>query len=306
MNVDKVQNTNEQDGSKKAMMEQMRRIGLPGFELASDAHISLQTAERLERGTFLGSPLSWMPSVGRKGAIPNYVIPPALLDRLELMDREEADTALGHLTVLANTGNPEDKFDRKYYQENVKILADLAKQTVLQDIQIFTPDETLSWVALRGAEFFEPMYSELSGGKSNKVETKRLKGLGGTYAVATGPVISTKEQQIEQIKQIILFDDCLSTGMSQMENMRLAFEKGYRPEQIVMPIVVATVDGYDEVMREAERIKVKYGVEFKLIITCAAICHSVDGDMYLRTPDGMLYLVGDMGEFLKALKALEA
>ncbi len=294
---------NEQTNFKTAMKKEMGRIGLPGFELAPNAHITLETAERLERGRILGSPTTWMPSVGRKEEIPEQEIPQALRDKLELIDKAEAEAALAHLTVLASTGNPADSFDREFYQQNVKILADQAKQTVLADIQTFTPEETLSWVALRGAEFFEPMYAEISEGKSNKTETKRLQGVGGIFAVATGPVVSTKEHQTEQIKQIILFDDCLSTGMSQMANMRLVFEKGYRPEQIVMPIVVATVDGYNEVMREAERIKKEFGVDFKLIITCAAICHSVDNDMYLRTADGVWYLVGDMGEFLKAVES---
>lgn len=302
MNSNLKQNLGEPDSQKASMMEQMKRIGLQGFELAPNAHISLDTAERLERGKILGNPVTWMPSVGRREKIQEQAIPQALRDRLELIDKAEVEAALSNLTVLANTGNPKDSFDREFYQKNVKILAELAKQSVMPDLQFYKPGETLSWVALRGAEFFEPMYSDLSDGKSNKTETKRLQGLGGIFAVATGPVVATKEHQPEQIKQVILFDDCLSTGMSQMANMRLVFEKGYRPEQIVMPIVVATIDGYNEVMREAERIKKEFGVEFKLVITCAAICHSVDNDMYLRTADGNLYLVGDMGEFLKAIE----
>ncbi len=298
MRTEDIQEMAEYFRLKELEADELTRLGLEGFVLDDKAHVPLETLKKLAKATLVGDPREWMHCVGRVGEFP---IPSELENRMLEIDQILVKEYFSEVTNLANNGDSEKDEDKLKYQKSIRMIAGLIAQAHEDDISRYSPDETAAWEALRGAKFFEQIYAKFFGDKKIEVEVKRLGGKDGDYAVGTGDVAEPSQYDIETLRQFILFDDCLSTGMSQVASLRLMFEKGYRPSQIVMPIIVSTVDGYNKVLEEAEKIKQQYGVEFDLIISCAVICHSVDGAMYLRTSDGKQYLVGDMGEFLKAV-----
>ena len=204
------------------------------------------------------------------------------------------------MTRLANdpTTSFADPFTRLEYQEaerkNMKAVINSLKP-ILND---YLPARTLGVKALRGAKFFDSELSEFVVGKISS-NVKRIKlvnnDTGDTeYGVGMSDLNIEVPFDINEIEQIVSFEDCMSSGISQVELFEQMFKSGLRPKRIVLAVVGATTDGINFFMQKTEEWKEKYG-DFEFVLGCASVCERVNEDIYLMTLDGQ-YFYGDIGD----------
>jgi hypothetical protein len=298
----------ELDPEQIAIRGHLDRLGLQEHELDVFAHMSSEILSKLSYARVIGNPKTWMQeNLNRTTPLEMEEYHSDLIDILvkieEEIDAGAATELIGNMIRLANEGNPDDREDRREYQINEKYLMDLVIGAIEERVNEIPADQTLQWTALRGAKFFQSDFADFAQAGTVEVETKRIKLRNEQFAVGMGNPSGLENVNIPNVKQIILPDDCLSTGMSQEENIRMILNLGFRPERIVVPVTVATTGGFNKLKDLEEEIREIYkreGIEydFELLVACAVVCESVNEQMYLQTIDG-LKLVGDMGEWNK-------
>jgi hypothetical protein len=290
--------------------EQLNRLGLEGYNLHPDSHMTLEILSMLDSATIAGKPKEWMEeNFERKVPMDKSEYPERMIEIMDAIESEYPDEVrlnLGIMTRLANTGDVNNREDRRRYQEAEKYLMFFARSAIEERLGEIDPKKSLLWVALRGAEFFVEDFEDTTKAGIVRIEAKRIKLEDDEYAMGVSKPKGLEAVDAgigrQKVEDIYIPDDCLSTGMSQKKMMDEIFENGFRPKRIIVPVTVTTTAGFRELERYAEELKLKYNHVFELIITFAGVCEVVDGDMYLRTVDG-LYLVGDMGNWNKSIYA---
>jgi hypothetical protein len=292
------------------IQEHLARLGLGEYTLHPNSHMTLEILSMLDSATIAGKPKEWMEeNFERKVAMDRSEYPAAMLKIIDAIEAEYPDEVrlnLGIMTKLANTGDANNREDRRRYQEAEKYLMFYARSAIEERLGNIDPKKSLLWVALRGAEFFVEDFEDTTEAGIVRIEAKRISLLDDEFAMGVSKPRGLEAVDAgigrQNVDDIYVPDDCLSTGMSQKKMMAEIFENGFRPKRIIVPVTVTTTAGFRELERYAEELKAKYNHDFELIITFAGVCEVVDGDMYLRTIDG-LYLVGDMGNWNKSIYA---
>lgn len=298
---------------KQAIREALDDMGLKGYELDVEAHMTLEVLKTLSNAVVVGNPRTWMTNnFDNTNPIPSEAIHPELLSILRKINdisEGQAEEHIARITELANTKDPvfaepsDNPELRKEYQDNEWDLMNLVVSAIEEDLVQIPREQTLLWIVLRGAKFHQPAFEEFASCLIEN-ESKRLKLKDGIFAMAHRFSAMTGDIGNRNIRQIIIPDDCLSTGMSQAENIKMVFELGFRPERIVVPVTVATTDGFSHLKKLERELKVRFGGElvddFCIQIATAVACESVNENMYLQTLDGRA-LVADMGNWNRAV-----
>lgn len=298
---------------KQAIREALDAMGLKGYELDPKAHMTLEVLQSLRDAVIVGAPRTWMTNnFENTNPLPNEAIHPqllAILRKINDISEGQAEEHIARITELANTKDPKfaEPSDnpelRKEYQDHEWDLMNLVVSAIEEDIVQIPSEQTLLWIVLRGAKFHQAAFEEFASCLVEN-ESKRLKLKDGIFAMAHRFSSMAGDLGNRNIRQVIIPDDCLSTGMSQAENIKMIFELGFRPERIVVPVTVATTDGFAHLKNLERELKIRFGGElvddFCILIATAATCESVNEEMYLQTLDGRA-LVGDMGNWNRAV-----
>jgi len=267
---------------------------LRGKELHPEAHLSPADLEKLNDAIYIGDPKVWMQLIlDNSEALPLHNLPPMFLKVYNLLseNRDEIDYCMQVMKKLANAGDMNDPQQRYEYQQAEMRIMLLVKEAIKKLVTI-NPENSLLLIALNGARIFEDMFVEES---NSVIETqlKRMRLEDNTFAIGLAEMVPPDAAEVERVKNIIMPDDCLSTGMTQLGYLERALQLGYRPDSVILPFTVATYAGLQHLNDEVERMKNQYG-NFDCIIAAGGICFGVDQAMYLRDLDGN-YQVGDMG-----------
>jgi hypothetical protein len=308
MQISALEELNREREAEKIRKE-LDRLGLQGYELDPNAHIDLEVLQRLETARVVGDPRTWMGNnLNNTEPIPDEEVHPEQLRairRIARINGTDPKQNLAVMTELANSKDPnytepsDNPESRKTYQDSEWDIMNMAI-TAYEDLIMEIPsEETALWIVLRGAKFFQSDF-EIFAKTVIENESKRIKLKGGEFAVGHNMVTELEGIERSNIRQIIIPDDCLSTAMTQEENIRMIFDLGFRPERIVIPIDVATTDGFKKLKALEALIQEQYKAEFpqgfEILIIPPTRCDVVDEEMYLGTLDGRA-LVGDMGNW---------
>ncbi len=269
--------------------------GLRGKNLHGEAHLTDKQLDELVDAVYVDDPRVWMePILNNRQELSMEGLPPKFIElfkRLDGNNREEIDSCINIINVIANKGDMANQRHRLLYQLAEMRIMRLVKDSVKEEIG--TPANVRLLIALNGAKIFEGMF-ESDASTIDENQLKRIRLEDNTFAIGFGDIKQPSPEEIERVKTLIMPDDCVSTAMTQIAYLEKALKLGYRPEKVIMTFTVATYAGVNEVYRKAEELKAQYGVGFEFIMVAGGVCYSVDEAMYLRDLDGG-YQVGDMG-----------
>lgn len=284
---------------------------LDGRRIDPEAHVTPEMLALLDTFIDVGIPAGWMHDIMSNGdGMKTENLPTEILDiRAELGGRfEELETCLAKMTELANTGNHELDNDRREYQRNELRIMNIVIDSIRDRLD--DPESTKLILVLRGAKFFEKLFSKLAGSTTEQ-EAKRImlekgdKEIGSPFIMGLASTDEPSPEEVERIKTLILPDDCLSTGMTQLAVLEGLLKKGYRPEKVVMLFTVGTTAGIDYVYEKFKDLLIEYELEAELILQCGGLCFKVNDKMYLVTKEDE-FMVGDMGNWNKEVPELES
>ncbi len=285
---------------------------VPAFEdLHPEAHVSLEVLSQLTAAIPVGNPSApdWMGNMINTSEEGDWtdIQSPEFKDFYSALTPEELTEIQGNLnliTFIANysAGTPEEKYVYQYAEMRIMNIV----QRTLEKLEFNnSPDSSMLWLAMRGAGIFQPMFDSWAD-HSFGIEMKRLRlkatasEVGEPYSIGIGAEFLQLNgmEGKEIIKSLILPDDCISTGMSQAGGIEVIFATGFRPDELILPVTVATTRGINFLSRFAKQVKERYGHDFRLVIAPGGLCYSVNESMYLSIPGASeLQLVGDMGSF---------
>lgn len=270
-----------------------------GKPLHEDAHISREILSQLKHAVYVGDPSVWMKyCITHAGKF--IELPSDFEETFNLLSSKHSRLNLlrSVLTFYAQTGNPDRSSDRVQYQIAEREMMDHVIDSVKG---IFgNPSKILIALALNGAKFFEKQVSEVSGSNNiHEVQAKRVMHSDRSFSMGYGESREYSEEEISNIKTLIIPDDCISTGMTQIALLESLFMKGLKPSKVFMLSTISTTAGIVHLHSEFENLKRKYKLsDISLILQTGALCTSVDENMYLvhQNEEGFSGpMVGDMG-----------
>ena len=276
-------------------------------ELHPEAGITPELLDSLGHFRNLGAPEEWMYENRDPNATPE--VPMELQNFLDLFTMDESAVITQYMNVITDLANIDygddgpNEYVRYVYQAMEKKIMRMVVEKLTQVGQLeYEPDQVLSHYALQGARIFQDIFGEELAAVQTAADTKRIRMRDENYLVGKGePVANVAEINKNDIKVILLPDDCISTAISQIYGIiDHVIEQGYRPERFVLPVVVATTGGARRVQEQLQQYLAEYYSDInyspEIIVAAGAICEQVNDKMYLATKNGM-YMVGDMGAF---------
>ncbi|MEP7103867.1 MAG: hypothetical protein ABI721_04130 [Candidatus Dojkabacteria bacterium] len=296
-------------------IEQGVAVAVPTLaEIDPKGHISEEVLSRLVIAIEVGNPKEWMSEyLDNEIEFPIDTFPPEFQEFYRgFSERELAEikactslmTQIANVSRLSNEdfqrANPEiiAKFKTLYKLAEMRIMyfiknkiKDLINEG-LPEGESKDPKKVLNLFALRGAKVFENQYNF---GVSKEVEMKRIPLLDGSYVVGVGPefqqLLDMPLEEKAMVEDVILPDDCISTGMSEGALVKLLKMAGFNPKRIIIPATVAVRGGLAYI---AKIVKETFP-DCTLSLPAGEPCSSVNDLMYLMVKK--LFKVGDMGFF---------